>query len=125
MKKTILLFMGLIFVMQGLFAQNIRISGTVTEKGSGTPLPFVGVQVKGTTTGATTMDNGTFVLNAPGTGTLIFTYIGYKTLEVQIGGRAVINVELEQDALALDEVVMVAYGTAKKSSVTGSISSVN
>lgn len=125
MKKTILLFMGLFFVMQGLVAQNIRISGTVTEKGSGTPLPFVGVQVKGTTTGATTMDNGTFVLNAPGTGTLIFTYIGYKTLEVQIGGRAVINVELEQDALALDEVVMVAYGTAKKSSVTGSISSVN
>ncbi|OJV19475.1 MAG: hypothetical protein BGO30_06255 [Bacteroidetes bacterium 41-46] len=125
MKRTIMLFIGLLFAFQGIIAQNVRISGTVTEKGTGTPLPFVGVQVKGTTTGATTMDNGTYVLNAPSTGTLIFTYIGYKTLEVQIGGRAVVNVELEQDALALDEVVMVAYGTAKKSSVTGSIASVN
>lgn len=125
MKKTILLFMGLLFAFQGLTAQNARISGTVTEKGTNTPLPFVGVQVKGTTTGATTMDNGTFVLNAPSTATLVFTYIGYKTLEVQVANRGVINVELEQDALALDEVVMVAYGTAKKSSVTGSISSVN
>ena len=125
MKRIFMLFIGLVFAFQGIIAQNIRISGTVTEKGTGTPLPFVGVQVKGTTTGATTMDNGTYVLNAPGTGTLVFTYIGYKTLEVQISNRAVINVELEQDALALDEVVMVAYGTAKKSSVTGSIASVN
>ena len=125
MKRIFMLFIGLVFAFQGIIAQNIRISGTVTEKGTGTPLPFVGVQVKGTTTGATTMDNGTYVLNAPGTGTLVFTYIGYKTLEVQIANRAVLNVELEQDALALDEVVMVAYGTAKKSSVTGSIASVN
>jgi TonB-linked SusC/RagA family outer membrane protein len=125
MKRIFMLFIGLVFAFQGIIAQNARISGTVTEKGTGTPLPFVGVQVKGTTTGATTMDNGTYVLDAPGTGTLVFTYIGYKTLEVQISGRAIINVELEQDALALDEVVMVAYGTAKKSSVTGSIASVN
>ncbi|PKP42105.1 MAG: SusC/RagA family TonB-linked outer membrane protein [Bacteroidetes bacterium HGW-Bacteroidetes-10] len=125
MKKFIMIFTGLLFVFQGLVAQNIRVTGTVTEKGTGTPLPFVGIQVKGTTTGTTTMDNGTYALNAPSNGTLVLSFIGYKDLEVQISGRTTINVELEQDALALDEVVMVAYGTAKKSSVTGAISSVN
>lgn len=93
--------------------------------GTGAPLPFVTVQVKGTTTGAATLDNGSYEINAPGNGTLIFSFIGYKTLEVPIQNRSVINVQLEYDAVTLDEVVMVAYGTARRESITGSISTVN
>ena len=108
-----------------LLAQNIRVTGTVTELGTGAPLPFVTVQVKGTTTGTATLDDGSFVINAPGNGTLIFSFIGYRTLEVAIGNRSVVNVQMEYDAVSLDEVIMVAYGTAPKESITGSISAVN
>ena len=126
MKKFSLVIAALLFVAGNvLFAQNIRITGTVTELGTGAPLPFVSIQVKGTTSGATTLDNGSYVINAPAGGTLIFSFIGYKTREVLIDNRNVINVQLETDAVALEEVVMVAYGTAKKSSVTGSITSVS
>ena len=125
MKKFSLVIAALLFVAGNvLFAQNIRITGTVTELGTGAPLPFVSIQVKGTTSGATTLDNGSYVINAPTNGTLIFSFIGYKTIEVPIDNRNVINVQLETDAVALEEVVMVAYGTAKKSSVTGSIATV-
>lgn len=126
MKKIILLLTLLLIVGQGFVsAQSIKVTGVVTEKGVGTILPYVGIQVKGTTTGATSADNGTYTLTAPANATLVFTFIGFKTLEVPISGRSVINVELDQDAVALDEVVMIAYGTAKKSSVTGSISTVS
>ena len=126
MKKISLLLAVLLFVCQGvLVAQNIRVTGTVTEKGTGSPLSYVGILVKGTTTGTTTMDNGAYTINAPTNGTLVFSFIGYKTTEIQVSGRTSINIELELDALALDEVVMVAYGSTKKSSVTGSIASVN
>lgn len=121
MKKISLLITGLLFVCQSLlFAQNIRITGTVTEKGSETPIPFVGIQVKGTTVGASTMDNGTYTITAPSNGTLIFSSIGYKQVEVPISGRLSINITMEQDALALEDVLVVAYGTAKKGSFTGS-----
>ena len=126
MKKFSLVIAALLFVAGNvLFAQNIRITGTVTELGTGAPLPFVSIQVKGTTSGASTLDNGSYVINAPTGGTLIYSFIGYKTIEVPIDNRNVINVQLETDAVALEEVVMVAYGTAKKSSVTGSITSVS
>ncbi|NTV19074.1 MAG: SusC/RagA family TonB-linked outer membrane protein, partial [Bacteroidales bacterium] len=121
MKKISLLITGLLFVCQSLlFAQNIRITGTVTEKGSETPIPFVGIQVKGTTVGASTMDNGTYTITAPSNGTLIFSSIGYKQVEVPVSGRLSINITMEQDALALEDVLVVAYGTAKKGSFTGS-----
>lgn len=126
MKKFSLLFAVLLFICQSaLFAQGVKVTGTVKEKGSGAPLPYVGIQVKGTTTGVSTTDNGKYVITVPSNGTLLFSFIGYKTVEVPVSGRSVIDVELEQDALSLDEVVMVAYGSTKKSSVTGAISSVS
>ncbi len=125
MKRFSLVIAAILFVAGNLLhAQNIRVTGTVTEMGSGTPLPYVSIQVKGTTSGTTTMDNGSYVINAPSNGTLVFSFIGYKTLEVPVENRGVVNVQLEVDALSLDEVVMVAYGTAKRSSVTGAITSV-
>ncbi|MDP3436074.1 MAG: SusC/RagA family TonB-linked outer membrane protein [Bacteroidales bacterium] len=125
MKRFSLVIAALLMVFGNfLFAQNIRVSGTVNELGTGAPLPFVSIQVKGTTAGTTTMDNGSFVINAPANGTLVFSFIGYKTIEVPIENRSVVNVQLALDAVSLEEVVMVAYGTAKRSSVTGSITSV-
>ncbi len=125
MKRIGLLFTALLFVAGNvLFAQTIRISGTVTELGTGMPLPFVSVQVKGTTTGVVSLDNGSYVINAPGNATLIFSYIGFKSMEVAVENRSVINIQMEADAVALDEVIMIAYGTTKRSSVTGSIATV-
>lgn len=107
-----------------LTAQNIKISGTVTEGGTGAQLPYVSIMVKGTTSGTTSAEDGTFSISAPSNATLVFSFIGYKITEVPVNNRTEINIQLESDAFALEEVVMIAYGTAKKSSVTGSIASV-
>lgn len=126
MKKIILFITVLLFISSSvLLAQNTRVTGAVTESGSNAALPYVSVQLKGTTVGTSTLENGTFVINAPANGTLIFSFIGYKTIEIPIGNRLIVNAQLETDALNLDEVVMIAYGTAKKESVTGSITTVN
>lgn len=126
MRKILLTITVLIFATCNvLFAQNIKVSGTVKESGTGSALPFVSIQVKGTTIGTSTLDNGTYIINAPANGTLIFSFIGYKSIEVPIESRESINIQMETDAVSLDEVIMVAYGTAKKGSITGAISSVN
>ncbi|NCC46167.1 MAG: SusC/RagA family TonB-linked outer membrane protein, partial [Bacteroidia bacterium] len=108
-----------------LFAQDIQVKGTVTELGTDVPMAFVSVHLKGTTRGTTTLDNGSYVINAPSNGTLVFSFVGYKTVEVPVENRSVVDVKMEYDAVTLGEVVMVAYGTAPKESITGSISSVN
>ena len=103
-----------------LFAQNVRITGSVTEQGTGTPIPFVGIQVKGTTAATSTLDNGTYSIIAPANGTLIFSSIGYNPVEIPVSGRNVINIQMEQNVVAMEDVIVVAYGTAKKASFTGS-----
>lgn len=125
--KRFTLMISLLFLMCPwvTFAQNIKVTGTVTEQGTNAPVPYASVMLKGTKSGVVTLDNGTYTINAPSNGTLIFSYIGFKTVEVPIEGRTVINVVLEPDTRALDEVVMVAYGTAPKESVTGAITAVN
>lgn len=126
MKKLILIFTALLFVAGNvLIAQNIRVNGTVTEQGTGLPLPYVSIMVKGTTTGVNSLDNGTYTINAAPNATLVFSFVGYKTIEVPVNNRAKIDVELAQEAQSLDQVVMIAYGTAKKESVTGAITTVN
>lgn len=125
MKKIKLILVSLLIVTSNfLIAQSIRISGTVSEKGTGAKLPYVSIVVKGTTTGTNSGEDGSYVINAPSDGVLIFSFIGYKSIEMPILGKSEINVDMETDALNLDEVVMIAYGTAKKSSYTGSITSV-
>jgi TonB-dependent starch-binding outer membrane protein SusC len=106
-----------------MHAQDVQITGTVTS-GDNAPLPGVNVLVKGTTMGTVTDVEGKYVLSAPGSGTLIFTFIGMKTMEVDIASRAVIDVVMDADISQLDEVVVVGYGTQKKSDLTGSVSSI-
>ncbi|GAB1472955.1 hypothetical protein MASR2M69_03960 [Bacteroidota bacterium] len=103
-----------------LFAQQ-RITGKVTSAEDGQPLPFVTVAVTGTTTGTTTDVDGRFTLNVPASGkTLTFSFIGKKTVVVNLDGRAVIDVQMSAEAIALEDLIVVAYGTAKKESFTGS-----
>lgn len=107
-------------------AQTATVQGTVTDA-SGNPLVGVNVIVKGTTIGTTTMTDGKYVLNfpPPTSRTLIFTYIGMVTQEVNINGRSTVNVKMKEDAGVLDEVVVVGYGTQKKVHMTGSVVAVS
>ncbi|WP_161888620.1 SusC/RagA family TonB-linked outer membrane protein [Pontibacter russatus] len=107
-------------------AFEIQITGTVTD-GSGTPLPGVTVVVKGTTIGASTNVDGTYSLTVPdeqSNGTLVFSYIGFATQEIPIGNQSVINVTLATDAEALQEVVVVGYGTMEKREVSSAVTTV-
>ncbi|MES2063358.1 MAG: TonB-dependent receptor [Bacteroidota bacterium] len=102
----------------------IDITGTVTDaKG---PLPGVNVKLKGTTTGTSTDANGKYKLNLPdGNGTLVFSFIGYNSQEVAIGNRQTIDVVMTEESKALNEVVVVGYGTQKRVDLTGSVGSVS
>ena len=105
-------------------AQNITVKGNVTDKATGEPVSFASIQIKGTMQGASTDLDGNFSIDAPRTATLIFSFVGYKTQEIEVAGRNQINVVLESEAESLDDVVVVAYGTAKKESVTGALATV-
>ncbi len=105
-------------------AQNITVKGNVTDKATGEPVSFASIQIKGTMQGASTDLDGNFSIDAPRTATLIFSFVGYKTQEIEVAGRSQINVVLESEASILDDVVVVAYGTAKKESVTGALATV-
>ncbi|RDC65375.1 SusC/RagA family TonB-linked outer membrane protein [Adhaeribacter pallidiroseus] len=102
-----------------------QITGKVSAA-NGEALPGVTVLVKGTTIGATTAPDGTYSLNVPEkAATLVFSFIGYATQEKEITGPGTVNMTLADDTKALQEVVVVGYGTQKKSQVTGAISSVS
>ena len=103
----------------------INVSGKVTSGADQTPLPGVNVLVKGSGTGTVTNVDGNYSLNVSDENdTLIFSSIGYLTQEISLAGRSVVNVALSEDLQSLDEVVVIGYGTAKKSDLTGSIVSV-
>ncbi|WP_245189639.1 SusC/RagA family TonB-linked outer membrane protein [Lunatimonas salinarum] len=99
------------------------VSGTVLDP-NGDPMPGVSVLVQGTTTGTVTDLDGKFSINVPDGGTLVFSFIGYESQLVVVGDRTVININMKEDATALDEVVVIGYGTVKKSDLTGSVGSV-
>ncbi|RAI94131.1 SusC/RagA family TonB-linked outer membrane protein [Algoriphagus yeomjeoni] len=105
------------------YSQNAQISGTVYDE-TGQPLPGATILVKGTTTGTTTDLDGKYSISSPANGTLVFSFIGYTATEVVVGNQTVIDVNLTPDLSDLEEVVVVGYGTAKKSQLTGAISSV-
>jgi TonB-dependent starch-binding outer membrane protein SusC len=97
------------------------VTGTVTGE-NGQPLPGVTVVVKGTTEGTVTDADGKFSLNVPeDVKILTFSFVGFKTQEVQLGDRTVINIQMEEDIIGIEEVVAIGYGTRKKEDLTGSI----
>ncbi|RPD96744.1 SusC/RagA family TonB-linked outer membrane protein [Aureibaculum marinum] len=100
-----------------LFAQSITVSGTVTDA-SGMALPSVSIQVKGTATGTSTDFDGNYQISASEGDILVFSYLGFKTKEIQISGST-LNVSLEEDAATLDEVVVTAMGISREKKSIG------
>ncbi|MHA6249311.1 TonB-dependent receptor plug domain-containing protein [Pontibacter sp. CAU 1760] len=124
-KSKYLLALALVFTtIGGVLAQGFAVTGKVVdEKGEG--LPGVTVVLKGTTTAAPTDGSGVYRLTLPdGSGTLVFSYIGYQPKDVPINGRATVNVTLAPDAKALEEVVIIGYTAVPRSELTSSVSSV-
>jgi TonB-linked SusC/RagA family outer membrane protein len=104
-------------------AQSRTVTGKVTSEEGG--IPGVNVLLKGATTGTTTNAQGNYSLAVPdGNSTLVFSYIGYATEEIAIGNRSVVDVSLVPDIKSLSEVVVVGYGTVKRSDLTGSVATI-
>ncbi|HCM58858.1 MAG TPA: SusC/RagA family protein [Bacteroidales bacterium] len=121
------LFMLTFGIMMSLvvFGQQVIVSGTVTDAADRQTLPGVNVVVKGTLTGTITGVNGEYSLMAKPGDVLVFTFIGYLPQEVAVGEGNVVNVAMRTDVQALDEIVVIGYGTVKKSDATGSVSAVS
>lgn len=123
--KNILLIISL-FLFCGVYAQTTGvITGTVVDKEK---MPLVGVTVivDGTTIGTSTNAEGLFTIKAPPTAkSLTISYLGYKTQNVEIGNKTLINVEMLSDAVAMGEIQVVAYGAKEKVTITGAISSIS
>lgn len=116
-----MLFASLFLLVSAVaFGQNVQVKGVVTDASTGEPVSFAAVQVKGTTSGTATGADGTYTLTVPANATLVFSFVGYKVQEVEVAGRSQVNVMLAIDTQYLDDVLVVAYGTAKKESFTGS-----
>ncbi len=124
MKKKYLLLFLCLFSLSYAFAQDVTVRGKVTDAQSGETLIGVSVLVKGTTIGTQTDLNGDYTISAPTGGILVFTYLGFISQEVAVNGRTTVNVSLEVSAQALEQVVVVGYGTQRKRDLTGSITSV-
>lgn len=105
-------------------AQNVSVSGTVSDAG-GMPLPGVAVMVQGTTMGTVTDYDGKYSISVDRNGRLVFSFIGFESDTVDVAGRTVIDVRLYEDMQNLSDVVVVGYGTQRKKDLTGSITSVS
>jgi len=126
MKRLILLVL-MFSVAVSLFAQR-TVEGTVTDAKSGETLIGVTVQIKGTTSGTTTDINGKYLLvsdQLTASSVIVYSFIGYISVEQIPGSRTVIDVKLNPDQYLLDELVVIGYGTAKKRNVLGAVSRVN
>ncbi len=113
-----------LFAVSFAAAQNITVKGTVSDASDNAPLIGAGVQVKGSAEGTVTDLDGNYQISCPSNATLVFTYLNYATQEIAVNGKAVVNVAMQQDALRLDDVLVVAYGTVKREAKTGSVTTV-
>lgn len=121
MKKTTFLLLTLLIFSVGFAPQQRTITGVVTYADDGSALPGVSVIVKGTTTGTVTDAQGKYTITASGPDqVLVFTFIGYKTQEIKIGARSVINVSMQAETQTLSEVVVSGYHMKNKRSRTSS-----
>ena len=119
--KNIILLLLLISSLS--FAQQ-AITGIVKSAKDQQPLPGVTILIKGTTTGVITNFDGEYRINAPLNSTLVFSYVGFLTQEVTLNNQKILNVNLQENISKLDEILVVGYGTQKKSDITGSLASV-
>lgn len=119
--KALLTFL-LMAGCSALLAQGVVITGVVTDGEFATPLPGVNIEVKGKGTGTLTDENGSFSITAEPADVLVFSFIGYATVEIAVNDKQVINLALFPEATKLGEVVVVGYGTQSRANVTSAIS---
>ncbi|MGB5436527.1 MAG: TonB-dependent receptor plug domain-containing protein, partial [Maribacter sp.] len=131
MKKTTSTFLqrgfllGILFALMGfqhLHAQN-TVTGTITDEND-QPVPGANIVVQGTTNGTQTDFDGNFTIEVTPEDVLVISYLGYITQNITIGNQTIIDVKLQTDQQQLDEVVVIGYGTSKKSDVTGAVTQV-
>ncbi|CAN0604649.1 unnamed protein product, partial [Ectocarpus sp. 12 AP-2014] len=125
MKKKLTFFLLLTISLLG-FSQNRQttIQGTIVDE-SGVPLAGVNVLVKGTINGTQTDFDGNYTIQASSGDVLTFSYIGMKTQSATVDDNSTINITMQEDAAKLDEIVVIGYGTQKKSDLTGAIGSLS
>lgn len=120
MKKFIFLLFAVL--CSGIIHAQTQVTGTVTAKDDGLPIPYVTIQIKGSKQGGYTDENGKYSMSVPKDAVLIFSSVGFINVEIPVEGKSVINVVMDVDAVALEETIVVAYGTVKKGSYSGSAS---
>ncbi len=129
MKKIFFLMVGVLTVLsaQTAFAQHHEITGAVIDAATGDPIPFAAIRLDGTSTGTAAGADGTYSITVPSreTAVLVFSFVGYKTQEVAVNGRAVVDCHLEEDAIALKGTIVVGYGTTNREALTGSVAQVD
>jgi len=105
---------------------DITVKGKVTDQSNGQTIPGVSVRVKGSSVGTVSDNNGNYSIKAPADATLVFSFIGYDPIDVQVKGNTSLNIKLQtSSAKNLNEVVVIGYGTQKKTSLTAAVSTIN
>ena len=125
MKSILTLLTALTAIVASAQEGSLTVKGRVTDASTNEPVPYASVHLEGTMTGVSTDAEGEYTISVPGDGILVFSSIGYKTMESPIDGRTILNAALEPDTESLEETIVIAYGTATKSSFTGSASMVD
>jgi hypothetical protein len=127
MKTIVRLLYMLVFltVWNFAYAQEINVTGKVTSSADNSALPGASVLIKGTTTGVPTDAEGNYTIKVPSAqSVLVFSMIGMTPQEITVGTQTTINVALQEDAKALNEVVIMGYGSQKKLDVTGAVAQI-
>lgn len=122
--KRPLLFIGLLFCAMHLLGQTFVITGTINASDDPLPLPGVNVAAKGTTIGTITDIDGNYSINVKKGDVLVFSYMGYKTVQQTVQQAGTMNITLDPENLMLEEVVAIGYGSMKKSDLTGAVTSI-
>ena len=125
MKSILTLLTALTAIAASAQEGSLTVKGRVTDASTNEPVPYASVHLEGTMTGVSTDAEGEYTITVPEDGILVFSSIGYKTMESPIDGRTILNAALEPDTESLEETIVIAYGTATKSSFTGSASMVD
>ena len=118
--KLTVAVMAMLVLSLSAYAQNLTVTGVVTDSSTGEGVPFAGVQIKGTTSGTVTDMDGIYSISVPSDGILVFSSIGYKDVEVPVAGKIKVDAILYPDTEQIEETIVVAFGTATKESFTGS-----
>ncbi len=123
--RTTLLFLLVAMISLGVSAQNVTVKGTVKDKTGETVIGASVVEKGNTSNGTITDIDGNFSLSVPANATLVISYVGMRTQEIALNGKTSIELTMEDDSQALEEVVVIGYGSVKKKDLTGSVATVN